>query len=87
MREARPPAVALLGGPACVLGVVVGCMVTRMVVMMVMPRGGECRTRGKHHQQQGGGKNLFHGMNVAQAGQLGKGIPYSESREERVRNR
>jgi hypothetical protein len=57
------------------------------VVMMVMLRGGECRTRGKHHQQQGCGKNLFHGTNVAQAGQRGKGIPYPASREERVRNR
>jgi hypothetical protein len=48
-------------------------MVVVMVVMMMMRRGGEYRTRCKHHQQQGCGKNLFHGSNVAQAALRGKG--------------
>jgi hypothetical protein len=37
-------------------------MVMMVVVMMV--NGGKSRA-GKHHQEQGSGKNLLHGMNVA----------------------
>jgi hypothetical protein len=52
-------------------------MVVVMVVMMVvMRRVGEYRTRCKHHQQQGCGKNLFHGSNVAQSGRRGKGTQH-----------
>ncbi|MGD0801001.1 MAG: hypothetical protein ABR906_06780 [Terracidiphilus sp.] len=46
-------------GPGSVLGVVVMVMV---VVVMVM-RGSE-RRAGKDHQEQCGGKNLFHRKNV-----------------------
>jgi len=60
-------------------------MVVVMMVVVVVRRAGECRTHCKHHQQQGCGKNLFHGTNVAQAGLPGKGIQYPASREERAR--
>jgi len=71
----------------------VGLMVRNMVGragawmvarMMVMALGGE-RRAGKHHQQQGGGKNPFHGMNVAQAGRQRKRIERPASRKERAR--
>jgi len=40
-------------------------MIVMVVIVMVMS--GESRA-GKHHQQQNGGKNLFHGQNVARYG-------------------
>ena len=48
------------------------CVVMMVVVAMVM-RGGECR-RGKHHQKQGGSKDLFHATNVARPSQSEKWI-------------
>ena len=36
----------------------------RVALLVMMPGGGESRA-GKDHQQQGGGKNLLHGMNLA----------------------
>jgi hypothetical protein len=56
-------------GPGSVLGVMVMMMVG--VMGMMVHRGSE-RRGGKHHQQQGSGKNLLHGMNVAR-GRLSMG--------------
>jgi choline-glycine betaine transporter len=47
-----------------VVVVLVMLMVVLLVMMMVESQYGEGRT-GKHHQQQGRGKNLFHDKNVA----------------------
>jgi hypothetical protein len=61
---------------------VVRVMVVMMMVMMVLR--GE-RRGSKHHQQQGNGKNPFHGKNVAQERRQRKGISRPASREERTR--
>ena len=54
-------------------------MVARRVMMALR---GE-RRAGKHHQHQGGGKNLFHGKNVAQEHRRRKRNERPEPREER----
>jgi hypothetical protein len=64
---------------------VVGRVVGRMVVVVIAMALRGKRRAGKHHQQQGGGKNLFHGKNVAQERRQRKGIELPASRKERVR--
>jgi hypothetical protein len=54
-----------------------------MVVVMMMVLRGE-RRAGKHHQQQGSGKNLFHGTNVARGRRRRKRIQRAASRLEQV---
>ena len=79
--------------PDLVSGVVMACVVRRMMagrvmarrvggILRVMASGGEGRS-GKNHQQQGGGKNLFHGKNVAQERRQRKRNERREPREER----
>jgi hypothetical protein len=41
-----------------------GLVVMVMVVMMMVIRGGKSRA-GKHHNEQGSGKDFLHGLNVA----------------------
>jgi hypothetical protein len=63
-------------GPGFVLGV----RVVMMVVAMMVTAGGKSRS-GKHHQKQGGGKNLFHATNVAWTRQQEKCFQHTVSRE------
>jgi len=51
-------------------------MVARMVMMALRGK----RRAGKHHQHQGGGKNLFHETNVAQEMRRRKGFESPASR-------
>jgi hypothetical protein len=46
-----------------------------MMVMVVMVIGGSEYWTGKHHQEQGSGKNLLHGMNLA------RGAPRRKSKK------
>jgi hypothetical protein len=59
-----------------------GVRVMMMVVAVMVMRGGECRG-GKHHQKQGGCKNLFHAKNVARTLGREKCIPDRASKEAR----
>jgi hypothetical protein len=93
--SATGPGRLLRLGSGFVSGVVVAHVVRRMMdgrvmagrvglVLRVMVLGGEGRA-GKDHQQQGGGKNLFHGKNVAQERRQRKRNERREPREERLR--
>ena len=53
-----------------------------MVVAMVMMLRGRQGGAGKHHQQQDGGKNLFHGKNLARPRRRWKRFGPSASKEE-----
>ena len=71
-------------GPGIVSGVMVGGVVDRvvgrmLVVVITMALRGK-RRAGKHHQHQGGGKNLFHETNVAQEMRRRKGFESPASR-------
>lgn len=49
-------------GPGLVLNVWMMEMMGMSMVVVMMPHGK--RRSGKHHQEEHGSKNLFHGMNV-----------------------
>jgi hypothetical protein len=51
---------------------------------MVMVGGSKGRA-GKHHQQQGGSKNLLHGKNLARRQRRKQGFGLPASKQERVR--
>jgi hypothetical protein len=61
------PAVVRQAEPGFGLGVVMNSVMMIMVMVMMVLRTGKGRA-GKHHQQQGSGKNLFHGSNLARVG-------------------
>ena len=63
-------------------GTGLGVRVVVVVMAMMVMRGGESRC-GKHHQKQGGGKDLFHAANVALLHACWKCNPGHASREER----